>query len=175
MQRVKVGKVVFYNQDKSYGFVLSDDGEKCFFHLSDGGHTKVVEDNILVFEALQRRYVLKHPPKLEDMLFYTTIIGNKGPKASSWFILPQGNARDILLSKETIYRFMKYIHVPGTDYLEENAVCEYSSNDLLKIVVEYPRSKTSRFSCGDFDTHEWCETPTSNGHVKVTDPRPFII
>lgn len=171
MDQFKSGKVVFYKPEKKFGFVQTAEQEKHFFHLSQGGLTRCSKQGDISFIALLERYVLSNPPVVGDELLFFSQTCLKGYKTGYWFKCPQGELREKLFSKSTTYRMRQYYHVPGTEYNEERARCEWESNDILAISVSNPQIASENFSCGDFDTHTWFEMSTADGWQKTADPR----
>ncbi|MFZ4648037.1 MAG: hypothetical protein ACOYMB_00170 [Patescibacteria group bacterium] len=170
MRKLKIGIVTFFKKEKEYGFLLSNDGQKCFFHLSSGGLSKPNPlRESFCFTVLEKGQKICLLPKIGDEIIFFGREGDKGLVAEHWFFLPAGSIRDKLLSGVTTYRFMEQVK-------SSSATCKFESNNLLEMSCDYPLVKTSIARADSLVAHEWFERRTLSGWEQIEDPRiKFIV
>ncbi|KKR71180.1 MAG: hypothetical protein UU12_C0006G0009 [Candidatus Woesebacteria bacterium GW2011_GWA2_40_7b] len=82
------GTVVWYNNEKRYGFARDSWRMQIFFHLNDGRHCRVEKSELKMFARSAETYGKFHlvpEPVAEDVILFSRAKGSKGrDKASPW-------------------------------------------------------------------------------------------
>jgi|GEM_PF-3588021 len=166
----KLGSVIRHFKNH-YVLIIDSEGKK---YLARVGRTDISSCTV-VFKRPINKYVLYKTSFKEgdEMIGFEMKDVKSGQVFIFWCPLPQ-EAKEKILS-EGEYRLMKYLHVPGTDYNEKYATCDWQwKGNFVDMAISYPRSMADYFSCDDFDTHTWLEKLTSEEWIKTADLRPTI-